>query len=152
MGINYFTEDQLSALRTNPYVKNVSEKSITYTKEFREFFSIKYRDGQLPSKILIECGFDPKVLGKKRRNALVAMVKKCELRPDGFEDNRRNNSGCSTIKDLTDVEKIQRLEHQVKLLKQENEFLKKIEFLGRQAEWKAKRKQRQRKNSDAFRK
>ena len=33
MGVNYFTEEQVKELEKNPYVKKVSNKSITYAKE-----------------------------------------------------------------------------------------------------------------------
>ena len=36
MGVNYFTEEQVKELEKNPYVKKVSNKSITYAKEFKE--------------------------------------------------------------------------------------------------------------------
>lgn len=152
MGVNYFTEEQQEELRENPYIKKVSDKSITYTTEFRELFANEYRAGKIPSQILTECGINHQLLGEKRKSALVAMVKKCELRAKGFEDTRKGNSGRPVTKDLTDAERISRLEHQIKYLKQENEFLKKIEFLDRQTEWKKKQKQRQKKNSNLSRK
>lgn len=33
-----FTPKQIQFLKTNPYVKNVSEKSITYSDEFKRHF------------------------------------------------------------------------------------------------------------------
>jgi len=152
MGINHFTEEQQKELRKNPYIKKVSDKSITYTTEFRELFANEYRAGKIPSQILTEHGINPQLLGKRRKDALVAMVKRCELRSDGFEDTRKGNSGRRVTRDLADAERISRLEHQIKYLKQENEFLKKIEFLDRQAEWKEKQKQRQKKNSNSSKK
>jgi len=53
-------------------------------------------------------------------------MKLCELRPEGFEDTRRNNSGRPATRQLTDTEKIKRLEQKISYLNQENEFLKKI--------------------------
>ena len=44
MGINHFTKEQTEKLRSNPYVKHVSEKAITYTEEFREEFYIRYQE------------------------------------------------------------------------------------------------------------
>jgi transposase-like protein len=152
MGVNHFTEEQQEELRRNPYIKNVSDKAITYTTEFRKLFAKEYRSGKMPSQILTECGINPKLLGKPRKDALVAMVKKFEIRVDGFEDTRKSNSGRPVTKDLTDAERIIRLEHRIKYLEQENEFLKKIEFLDRQAEWKEKRKQRQKKSSNSSKK
>lgn len=149
MGINHFTEEQQEELRKNPYIQKVSNKSITYTNEFRELFANEYRSGKIPSQILTECRIDHQLLGKKRKDALVSMVKKCELRSEGFEDIRKGNSGRPVTKDLTDAEQIRRLEHQIKYLKQENEFLKKTEFLDKKAEWIEKRKQHQKKNSNS---
>lgn len=152
MGINHFTEEQQEELLKNPYIKKVSDKAITYTTEFKELFAKEYRAGKIPSQILNEFGINHQLLGQKRKDALVAMVKKCESRSNGFEDIRKCNSGRPITKDLSDVERISRLEHQVKYLKQENEFLKKIEFLDRQAEWKENRKRRQKKNSNSSKK
>lgn len=152
MGINHFTEEQQEELRKNSYIKKVSDKSITYTTEFRELFASEYHAGKIPSQILTQCGIDPRVLGRCRKSALVAMVKKCESRLDGFEDTRKGYSGRSIKKDLTDAERISRLEHQIKYLKQENEFLKKIEFLDKKAEWKEKWKQLRKKNSNSSKK
>lgn len=152
MGVNHFTEEQQEELRKNPYIKKVSDKAITYTTEFKELFAKEYRAGKIPSQILNEFGINHQLLGRKRKDALVAMVKKCESRSDGFEDIRKGNSGRPVTKDLSDVERISRLEHQIKYLKQENEFLKKIEFLDKKAEWKEKRRQSQKKNSNSSKK
>ena len=68
-------------------------------------------------------------------------------RPEGFADTRRGCSGRPVTRELSDKEKIARLEHQVEYLKQENKFLKKIEFLDRKAAWKAEQKQDRKKNT-----
>lgn len=142
MGANHFTKEQLQDLRTNPYVQKVSKSTITYTKEFKEKFAAEYASGKPPSSILRECGFDPNVLGKRRKDSLVSRTKNYSSRVSGFNDTRVENSGRPLTKDLSDEEQIKKLENQVKYLKQENEFLKKIEFLDRQE----KQKQRQKKN------
>lgn len=49
MGKNYLTKDQIEKLRLNPYVKQVSEKAITYTEEFREEFYVRYQSDPYPS-------------------------------------------------------------------------------------------------------
>ena len=43
MGVNYFTEEQVKELEKNPYEKKVSNKSITYAKEFKELYWIDYK-------------------------------------------------------------------------------------------------------------
>ena len=42
MGKNYFTEEQRKKLLENHYIEKVSEKAITYTKEFKEIFAEEY--------------------------------------------------------------------------------------------------------------
>lgn len=138
MGKTYFTEEQQSELRMNPFVKKVSIKSITYTKEFKEKFEKEYLAGKLPSQILADMGIDHRLLGKRRKDSIVARIKLYALRPDGFEDIRKNNSGRPSTKDLTDAEKIKRLEQKISYLNQENEFLKKNIQIDKKATWKYK--------------
>ena len=141
MGTNHFTEEQRSILRQNPYVIKVSKTSVTYTEEFKERFYQEYKDGNLPSAILRRMGFDPQVLGKKRIDHFVVNVRKYEAQNEDFRDRRKNSSGRPRKKDLTPEEKISRLEHQVQYLKQENEFLKKISYLEKRAQWEVKHRQ-----------
>jgi len=139
MGRTYFTEEQKSELQKNPYIQNVSSKSITYTKEFKEKFEEEYRAGKLPSQILADMGIDHRILGKKRKDGLVARMKLYELRPEGCEDTRKNNPGRPSTKELSKAEKIERLEQKIAYLNQENEFLKKNIQMDRQANWEYKR-------------
>lgn len=149
MGKNYFTDEQVQQLQLNPYVKNVSNKAITYTDEFKVVFTEKYLQGNPPSIILRDMGFDLHILGRKRIDRFVGNVYKYQARNGDVSDMRKKCSSRLSTKELSDKEQIARLEHQIKYLKQENEFLKKTEFLDRQAEMKEKRKQRRKKSSDS---
>lgn len=140
MGKNHFTEEQIRALRKNPYIQKVSTTSITYTMQFKEKFKEEYRNGKLPSQILADMGIDHRMLGKKRKDGLVARMKLYESRPEGCEDTRKNNSGRPSTKELTDIEKIRRLEQKVAYLKQENEFLKKNIQMDQKANWEYEQK------------
>jgi hypothetical protein len=135
----------LEALLKNPYVKCASTKAITYTEEFRAYFVAEYESGKTPSEILRNSGFDVSALGQKRIDNISLRFRTMSKREEGFSDTRKDTSGRPRTKDLTPDEQIARLQHQVKYLKQENEFLKKINFLDRQAQW--KHKQNQKKNS-----
>ena len=139
MGRTYFTEDQQRELEKNPYIQNVSPKSITYTKEFKEKFEEDYRAGKLPSQILADMGIDHRILGKRRKDGLVTRMKLYELRPEGCDDTRKNNPGRPSTKELSKAEKIERLEQKIAYLNQENEFLKKNIQMDRQANWEYKR-------------
>ena len=52
MSINRFTEKEIEQLRNNPNVKKVSEKAITYTKEFKEYFIREYMKGRLRNNLV----------------------------------------------------------------------------------------------------
>lgn len=147
MGKNYFTEEQRRELETNPYIQKVSEKSITYEKTFKEKFKEDYQRGKLPKEILVDMGIDPKVLGNRRIDGLVARMKQYASRPEGSRDNRKNNSGRPSTKEYTQTEKIDRLEQKIAYLTQENEFLKKNMQMDYQASREGQQNQRTNINS-----
>ncbi len=131
MGVNYFTDEQVEELRKNPYVKKVSEKGITYEENFKELFLNDYNNGMGPTEIFQKYGFDTDVLGKDRITNFCRRTKDQSKRETGFEDQRKYSSGRPRTKDLTDEERIQRLELKIKTLKQENDFLKRVRFINR---------------------
>ena len=139
MGKKYFTQEQIEQLRQNKYVKNVSEKAITYTEEFKEVFLLEYNEGKLPSQILDEMGFDYKVLGERRVSNITQAVKKQSVRPEGFKDTRADNPnmGRPSTKDLTSEEIIAKQKAEIELLKAKVEFLSDLKRLEREAMWKA---------------
>lgn len=139
MGKKYFTPEQVEQLRQNKYVKNVSEKAITYTEEFREVFLLEYNTGKLPSQILTEMGFDCKVLGRKRIQAISERVRKQSIRPEGFKDTRVDNPnmGRPSTRELSQEEIIAKQKAEIELLKAKVEFLLELKRLEREAMWAA---------------
>lgn len=131
MGVNYFTDEQVQELRKNPYVKNCSNKSITYDISFKEFFMKEYNNGNLPSSIFIKAGFKPSVLGKIRIDQFSYSTKKQSERFEGFKDTRKGNSARPKTKDLTIEEENQILKDKISILKQENDFLKRVRFINK---------------------
>jgi len=109
-----FTEEEMKELERNPYVRKVSEKAITYTYEFKKHFIEEHLRGKLPSQILREAGFDPKMLGKARVDSIGKRYRKMAERPEGLCDTRKGSSGRPRTKDLTPEEQIQRLKHKIK--------------------------------------
>ena len=142
MGKNYFTSEQVEQLKKNKYVKHVSEKSITYTEEFKEVFIYEYNLGKIPSQILIEMGFDLKVLGRSRIDGISERVKKQAIRSEGFKDTRAEFSGRPRTKDLTQEELIERQKQEIELLKAKVEYLSLLKKAQREANWKAKSKKK----------
>ncbi|MGQ3480774.1 HTH domain-containing protein, partial [Paenibacillus sp. TY11] len=48
MSKKMFTAEEIEQLSANPYVKSVSSKGITYTKEFKQLFITSNQQGKLP--------------------------------------------------------------------------------------------------------
>ena len=148
MGKNYFTDEQVAILRDNPNIRNISNKSITYESAFKEKFISEYEAGKLPSQIFRESGLDPKVLGERRIHSFARKAKCDSKRIEGFEDTRKGNSGRPRIKELTPEEEIERLRQQNKVLKQENDFLKRVRYINRKQTYQASKAKVQKKNSN----
>lgn len=138
MGKNYFTPEQVEQLKKNKYVKHVSEKSITYTEEFKETFMLEYKTGKTRSQILIEMGFDPKILGTSRIRNISYITRKQAKRPEGFKDTRADNPniGRPSTKNLTKEELIERQKQEIEVLKAKVEFLSLLRRAKREAAWK----------------
>ncbi len=147
MGKNHFSADQIKALSDNPYVKNVSEKTITYTEQFKTEYIERYHGGELPCTILDSMGFDRKTLGIKRINSIKMRMKIYGDRIEGPKDQREVNSGRPRTKSLSPEEMIARLEQKNQLLEQENEFLKKMKYLVKKSDWEKSKPKKSTKSS-----
>ncbi len=121
-------------LKCNPYVKTVSEKSITYSDEFKRIFISKNEKGESPRAIFEEAGFEVELIGLKRIKSAGKRWRAAyrENGLAGLDDTRKTNSGRPLQRDLTLEEKYARLEAHNHLLKAENELLKKLDLLERQ--------------------
>lgn len=128
-----FNDEQQKQLRTNRWVKSVTEKSISFTEDFKVHFINEYNLGKLPKQIFKDAGFDINMLGDKRIEQCTARYKRQNKRIEGFHDTRANNLGRRTGKELSIEEENELLKKQNAMLQQELEFLKKMEFLARQA-------------------
>ncbi len=96
------TKKEIEILSKNPYVKNVSEKSITYTDEFKNIFITEYENGMTPGTIFKKYGFDIEVLGYDRIKDSSYRWRNQAKREDGLSDTRKGKSGRPKTKDLTD--------------------------------------------------
>jgi transposase len=133
MSNRIFSLEEIVILSKNKYVKNISEKAITYTDEFKQIFIAENQSGKLPIEIFERHGFDTNILGKHRIKS-AGKRWRAVYRENGIlglQDARTNSSGRPKTKDLTLQEKYERLELKVKLLKAENELLKKIKMMER---------------------
>lgn len=129
----YFTEEEMNTLRQNKYVQNVTKKSISFTKEFKEHFIKESNEGKGPRRILIECGLNPYVLGKRRIDGFSSRIKKKNKNNESFDDNRGKKSTGRPKRQLEKIlspeEELVELKHEMAMLKAENDLLKKMKFL-----------------------
>lgn len=65
MSIRTFTIKDIEILNSNSNVLRVSEKSITYSDEFKRHFIEEYLSGKISLVIFGEAGFDVDMIGMK---------------------------------------------------------------------------------------
>jgi transposase InsO family protein len=130
MSKRLFTENNILLLSLNPNVKHVSEKSITYTDEFKANFMIKYLAGNSPTRIFESAGFVKDMIGYKRIERAASRWKKDYAANswDGLKDSRKENTGRLSSKDLSQETLIEKQKAKIKLLEAEVELLKKIDL------------------------
>lgn len=125
-----FTDDQVKKLNKNKWIKNITNKGITYTDEFK-YKLVKECENykKFPQDVFRECEIDPEIVGESRiRNC--AYRWRIQLNSIGqIKDTRKENEGRPLEHDLSDKEKLERAEAKIKLLEAENELLKKNELI-----------------------
>jgi len=125
-----FTPEEREALRQNPYVLKVTDKSVQFNVEFKQIVMRESRSGKSRGEILGELGIDIKILGNTRLDSLFARLRIQSKRPSGFERipmmGRAKKVRFSSLE-----EENQYLRDRNEYLKQENEFLKKLKALER---------------------
>lgn len=126
MSKKLFTDVQVKKLSKNKWIKNVTNKGITYTNEFK-YKLVKECENykKFPQEVFRECGIDPEIVGKGRIEASAHRWRKQLNYIGKITDTRTTNSGNTLKRELSDKEKLERVEARIKLLEAENELLKK---------------------------
>lgn len=125
-----FTDAQVKKIRKNKWIKNITNKGITYTDKFKYKLVKECEDyKKFPQDVFRECNIDPEIVGESRiRNCAyrwrIQFSKTGELK-----DTRIDNDGRPLERELSDKEKLERAEAKIKLLEAENELLKKNELI-----------------------
>lgn len=124
-----FSSKEINTLQKNQNVQRVSEKSITYTDEFKNRFMDEYQAGKLPRQIFEENGFDAAVIGIKRIEQSAHRWKKAYDKNGliGLTDSRKMASGRPLKRELTQSEVIERQRARIELLEGQVDLLKKLE-------------------------
>ena len=131
MDKKYFSLKEVETLSKNKFVKNVSEKSITYSEEFKKVFIEENLKGILPRVIFENYGFDIDIIGIQRIHSSGKRWRK-KYKNDGLfglKDTRKGKSGRPRKTELSEQDKLDRLITENILLKAENELLKKLKLM-----------------------
>ncbi len=119
-----FTEEQIRALSDNPYTFKVTSSHIYFTAEFKQLFWEDHCHGLQASQILEQYGYDTDILGPIRVRSIAQRICREAEQAKGFSDGRPVFDPDAKTQHDSEA-KIAKLEHEVKYLKQEIEFLKK---------------------------
>lgn len=123
-----FTDEQVSLLRSNPWVKSATPKYISFTKEFMEEFLFLHSKGKTRYEIFESHGLPVEIIGKKRiKKATANWIAKSN---SGIELSDEKK-GRPRTRDLTAEEIIARQQAKIEMLQQENDFLRQIRRLER---------------------
>lgn len=132
MSKRIFNKEQIKVLLRNPNVSDCSEKSISYHKDFKIFAVRECREGLSSSEIFKQARFDINMIGHKTPKECLRRWKKvfknkgeAGLKTDGRGQSKAGGRP-KNLANLTDQEKLKRLEAEVAYLKPENHFLAKL--------------------------
>ena len=127
-----YTTKEIKLLKANPYTYKVTKNKLYFTVEFKETFWTAYQAGMAPRKILEDLGYDLGMFGQKQIDSIVQRIKSQAQSGNGFrqgENRTRRKKEELYIPEGTAMESKEALTgiwNEVKYLRQEVEFLKKI--------------------------
>ena len=125
-----FTDAQVKKLCKNKWIKNITNKSITYTDDFKYKLVKECEDyKKFPQDVFKECGIDPEIVGERRYSNAAKRWRRQLKNTGEIKDTRKGASGRPLEHELSDKEKLERAEARIKLLEAENELLKKNELI-----------------------
>lgn len=134
MSKKIFSSEEIKKSSINKYVKNITEKGITYTNEFKLHFIAEYEIGKTPRQIFEDAGFDIDIVGIERVKSSSRRWRKSYSDKGvlGLDDTRTLNS-CRTLnRELTLEEILAKKDTEIEYLKAELELVKKLEVNERQ--------------------
>jgi len=132
MNKRILTKEQIEILLRNPNVARCSSKSISWRKDFKLLAVRKYQEGLPPSEVFRQARLDIHMIGQETpKDCLRRWLKTFRRKGEaGLQvDGRGQSKGGGLPKNLanlTDEEKLKRLEAEVAYLKEENRFLAKL--------------------------
>ena len=124
-----FTDEQVAALASNPWVKSATPRYVSFTKEFMEEFVRLHADGKSRYEIFEEHGLPVAVIGKSAiKHATDNWVRKSNK---GAELSDSKRGGRPKGREMTKDEVIAQQRAKIEMLERENELLRPIRRLER---------------------
>ena len=125
-----YSPEQIIKLLSNQYVAKCSPNAITYTKEFKVFAVSQYIEGKTALQIFRESGLEQELVGEHVPNNCLRRWRQ-KVKNNGFaglktDERGINFKGRPKIKNLTDTDRIKRLEIENAYLKAKYDFLVKL--------------------------
>ncbi len=127
-----YTAKQMKLLKASPYTFKVTKNRLYFTVEFKEAFWTAYQAGMAPRKILEDLGYDLEMFGQKQIDSIVQSIKRQAESETGFRQGgdrtRRKKDELAIPEGATteSQEALTRILNEVRYLRQEVDFLKKI--------------------------
>lgn len=127
-----YTAKEMKLLKANPYTFKVTKNKLYFTVEFKEAFWMAYQAGVAPRKIMEDLGYDLEMFSQKQIDSIVQRIKRQAQEGNGFrqgENRTRRKKDELTMPKGSPPESdetLVRIMSEVKYLRQEVDFLKKI--------------------------
>lgn len=127
-----YTSKEIKLLSANPYTYKITRNKLYFTIEFKEAFWNAYQGGLAPRKILEDLGYNLEIFGQKQIDSIVQSIKRQAQSSRGFcqgenRTRRRKDDFLETEETIVESKDVlKRILNEVKYLRQEVEFLKKI--------------------------
>jgi len=127
-----YTAKQQALLKSNPYTYKVTGHKLFFTIEFKEAFWNAYQAGISPRKIIEDLGYDLKLFEQKQIDSIVQRIKHQATCSNGFSQGANRTRRTKDVLESMETASCENsatmtsLINEVRYLRQEVEFLKKI--------------------------
>ncbi len=124
----YYTEEIKNELRANPFTHHVTDHQVFFTLAFKEFVLNEFKKPGMTSwKVFEKAGYRPGIFPKKAMANRVSRIIAESRSPGGLKAPKPVQEKPDAGKRRS--QEMQALEHRVRVLEQQLEFLKKTRYL-----------------------
>ena len=126
-----YTKKEINILLKNPYTYRVTKHKLYFTIKFKEKFLKLLQAGEAPRKILSELGYDLTMFSQDKIDSIAKNIRKRAASKLPFHEGENNTNKGSHGKRRRgpNLKTVEGMQMELIKLRQEIEFLKKIQFL-----------------------